>query len=62
MHLYIKPASLGVCEKCKKPVRPHTVCKNCGYYKGQEIINVLGKLSRKEKKEREKQIKEAETK
>ncbi len=36
------------------------VCKNCGYYNGKEVINVLGKLTKKEKKLREKEIKEAE--
>jgi large subunit ribosomal protein L32 len=60
MHLYITPATLTLCPKCKKPVMAHTACKNCGYYKGVEVINVLGKLTKKEKKAREKQIKETE--
>jgi large subunit ribosomal protein L32 len=60
MHLYIRPATLTSCRKCKQKVLPHTVCQNCGYYKGQEVINVLGKLSKKDKKQREKQIKETE--
>ena len=60
MHLFIKPAGLTLCPKCKAPVLPHTVCKNCGYYKGAEVLNVLAKLTKKEKKAREKQIKEAE--
>jgi len=38
---------------------PHTACKNCGYYKGKEVVNVLGKLTKKEKKLREKEIKQA---
>ena len=60
MHLYITKATLTVCPKCKKPVLPHTVCKNCGYYKGQEVINVLAKLTKKERKAKEKEIKKAE--
>jgi large subunit ribosomal protein L32 len=60
MHLYVRPATLTVCKKCGKPVRPHIVCKNCGFYKGVEAIDVLGKLNKKEKKVREKQIKETE--
>jgi len=47
---------LAKCKKCGKPVLPHTVCQNCGYYKGTEIINVLEKLNKKEKKIREKEI------
>lgn len=60
MHLYIKPAVLTLCRKCKRKVLPYTVCQNCGYYKGQEIINVLGKLTKKEKKQREKETQKAE--
>ena len=60
MHLYITPAKLTLCQKCQKPVLPYTVCKNCGSYKGVEYINVLGKLTKKEKKIREKQIKQTE--
>jgi len=36
------------------------VCKYCGYYKGQEVINILGKLTKKEKKAKEKEMKEVE--
>ena len=60
MHIYITPPVLAVCQKCKKPVRPHTICQHCGYYKGQEFINVLGKLTKKERKVREKEIKATE--
>ena len=60
MHLYIRPSALTLCEKCKQKVLSYTVCQNCGYYKGREIINVLGKLTKKEKKQREKEIKTTE--
>ncbi len=60
MHIFISPAALTSCPKCAKPLRPHTMCKHCGYYKGMEVANVMGKLSKKEKKIREKEMKEAE--
>lgn len=60
MHKYIKFARLSVCPKCKKPVLGHTACLNCGFYKGKEVINVLGELTKKDKKIREKEIKQAE--
>jgi len=56
MHIFIEEPKLAVCRKCGKPVLPHTVCRNCGYYKGMEVIDVLKKLNRKEKKKREKEM------
>jgi len=60
MHIYIKPAALTTCRKCNKSIRPHAICPYCGYYKGQEFINVLGKLTKKEKKLREKEMEKVE--
>ena len=41
MHLYLEEPSLTLCSKCGKPVLSHTVCDNCGYYNGKEVIDVL---------------------
>lgn len=60
MHIFINPPSLTKCSKCGKFVMPHTICWNCGFYKGQEVINILAKLEKKEKKQREKEIKATE--
>jgi len=59
MHIFLTAKNLIPCPHCGKPKLPYAVCPNCGYYKGVEVINVLGKLERKEKKRREKEIKEA---
>lgn len=56
MHIFIKQPVLGICPKCGKETRPHTICWNCGYYKGEEVINLLERLTKKEKKKREKEI------
>jgi len=56
MHIFIKPSDLTACLKCGKPVLPHTACFNCGYYKGVEVIDVLKKLTKKERKKREKEM------
>ncbi len=56
MHLHIAKANLVTCPKCGKPVQSHTVCWNCGYYKGREVMNVLAKLEKKERKMREKEM------
>jgi hypothetical protein len=60
MHIFIKPFKLTACLKCGKAVRPHTVCQSCGFYKGQEFIDVLSKLTKKEKKQKEKEMAETE--
>ena len=57
MHISAKAPFLVSCPKCGKPVLPHTVCPNCGYYKGAEVIDVLKKLTKKERKKREKEMK-----
>jgi len=59
MHIFIKAPKLLSCPKCGKPVLPHRICQNCGYYKGKQIIDVFKKLTKKERKEKEKELKAA---
>lgn len=61
LHLFIKPSALVKCQKCGKPALPHKVCLNCGFYKGREVLDVLKKLDRKERKAREKEMAAQET-
>lgn len=60
MHIFLIPPVLTECQKCGKPVRPHTVCFHCGYYQGREVIDVLKRLTKKERKQREREIKQKE--
>lgn len=32
------PANLRNCSRCGSPGLSHTVCENCGYYGGREVI------------------------
>lgn len=34
----LTPPTLVKCAQCGELIKPHTVCGNCGYYKGKEII------------------------
>ncbi|MFH1181135.1 MAG: 50S ribosomal protein L32 [bacterium] len=63
-NLFLEEPSLVKCPKCAKPALPHTVCQNCGYYKGMEVIDVLKNLTKKEQKMKTKELraKEAEEK
>lgn len=56
-NIFLKSPVLTVCKKCGKPVLPHIVCLNCGYYKGVEVIDVLKKLTKKEKKAKQQEMK-----
>ena len=60
MHKNIKLLRLNVCPKCKKPILSHTACLNCGYYKGKEVIDTMAKLTKKEQKTKQKELKAVE--
>ena len=36
-HFALRKISLTACQKCKKPVLPHTVCRFCGFYAGRQV-------------------------
>ena len=55
--LFLASPTLTKCPKCGKLTKSHTVCPYCGYYRGKEIIDVFGKLTKKERKKREKEMK-----
>jgi len=55
-HIYLKAPILVKCPKCGKPMKPHITCWNCGFYKGKEVIDVLSKLTKKERKQKEKEM------
>lgn len=59
-HLKLKHKRFSVCPRCKSSILAHHMCQNCGYYKGREVVNVLAKLEKKEKKKREKEITKTE--
>lgn len=48
--LKLKAKNLVECPNCKTPVKPHTVCSNCGQYKGKEAVDTTKKLAKKAKK------------
>ncbi len=60
LHIFLKKPPLTKCSKCGHFVLTHTVCPNCGYYKGREVVDVLKKLTKKERKKREKEMKAKE--
>ena len=39
-HDALKARNLTICTNCGSMRLPHTVCAECGYYKGREVIEV----------------------
>ena len=39
-HYKAKAPTLAPCPKCGEMRRPHRVCSNCGYYKGERRIEI----------------------
>ncbi len=59
-HHALKQARLSKCPKCGEEVLAHTVCQNCGTYNGREVVDVLKKMEKKERKAKEKELKKQE--
>lgn len=55
-HHALKAKNLARCSHCKAEIYPHMVCANCGYYKGRQVVDVLAKLDKKERKKKEKEL------
>ena len=52
-HLALAGSLLIPCPQCGRKIRPHTVCKFCGYYRGTEVVNVLARQMKKAQKKKE---------
>jgi large subunit ribosomal protein L32 len=51
-HHALKKRTFSVCSHCKAESISHTVCKQCGYYNGRKVIDVLKKADKKEVKKK----------
>jgi len=49
-HHALKSTNLTVCSNCKEARLTHTVCNNCGFYRGRQVIDVVKKAEKKTKK------------
>lgn len=49
-HHALKPLTLVACPRCQTQILPHMACPNCGFYRGREVINMLAKTDKKERK------------
>lgn len=44
------------CSHCSEIKLPHVICTNCGYYNDRQVVDVLKKLDKKERKKKEKEL------
>lgn len=55
-HLGLEKKHLTECSNCGKQIRPHRVCKYCGYYKGEQVIDVYKGMDEDEEEERREEL------
>ena len=55
-HHALNEKHFSFCPKCGYPVLPHRICWNCGDYAGRQVVDVLSKLTKKERKKKEKEL------
>lgn len=51
-HIKLTTINSVKCPNCGNPVLPHNICKNCGYYKGKEVLKKKSKEKKEEKEEK----------
>ncbi|MEK7806746.1 MAG: 50S ribosomal protein L32 [Chloroflexota bacterium] len=34
----LRPVNSSICPRCRGAKRPHAVCRQCGYYRGRQVI------------------------
>ena len=49
-HHALTTPRLSLCEKCGEGHLRHTMCGNCGTYRGREVVDVLAQVKRKEER------------
>ncbi len=42
-HEALSAIGLTACKNCGAQIKPHTVCPECGFYKGKQVISVKNK-------------------
>ena len=53
-HHALANMKLVKCGNCAEPVRSHTVCASCGYYRGMKVLDLVKQTEKKQKREKAK--------
>lgn len=49
-HHALKAGSMTTCSNCGSLRKPHTACASCGMYRGRKVIDVVGKIEKRQAK------------
>lgn len=49
-HHALKSTGLVKCKNCDAPKKSHTVCKTCGVYRGNKVLDLVKKAEKKAEK------------
>ncbi|MDE1988479.1 MAG: 50S ribosomal protein L32 [Patescibacteria group bacterium] len=58
-HHGLSDVRFSACPDCGKKHLPHTVCENCGKYRTRPVLDVHSKITKREKKAKDKAKAEA---
>ncbi|MES2931063.1 MAG: 50S ribosomal protein L32 [Patescibacteria group bacterium] len=53
-HHALKAKGFSTCANCKEQKETHVVCKNCGFYRGRKVLDVVKKVEKKQAKKKSK--------
>lgn len=51
-HHALKSTNFTNCTNCDTPRKTHTICKNCGFYRGRKVIDMVKKVEKKQTKKK----------
>ena len=54
-HHALKAKVLSTCTNCGAKRLSHTVCEQCGFYRGRKVIDVVAKVEKKQSKRKAKE-------
>lgn len=51
-HHALKAKVFTKCSNCEAPKETHILCKNCGFYRGRKVVDVVKKAEKKQAKKK----------
>ena len=52
-HDALSAGALFSCSNCKQKIKPHTMCSNCGFYRGKKVTEIKEEKEQRSKEQEE---------